>query len=414
MIIICFSRRAGSCHIIIYMGLFEPVWKTNKREKLDEALDAVREINDLKKLREAVLSASLPEVRSAALERITDQRVLREIILENGAPYEIKREAVRRISDPEILSEIAMLRQAYPADGEAIAVLSDQDQLRHIALSEQGGEQDKAVYKIRDQQVLAEIAVDANKTDARKTAIRNITDPWILLQLLAGAEDVDTWSEAYERLVQLQKSGLVRGLSEEQHQALLEAVIRVKDRNVRIGLDEFQEIGDLNRIYREAVRYDLRAEALSKLVSGSSFPESDFPEAWKTAESGRRSVQNTFSNPWQEAEQSIETRIAAAAAADPEMLLRFVRDPALGSEYAATCLRLLFEMKDQDHKKITHLREEAFAAYLRNIPRYAEADKKDDSKEYLLRLAHAVPPEFRDEYGLTVFIEENEQEPEES
>ena len=392
------------------MGLFEPVWKTNKREKLNEALAAVREINDPKKLREAALSAILPEVQSAALERITDPRVLREIILDNSTPYEIRREAVRRISDPEVLTEIAMRRQAYPADGDAIAILSDQDRLRRIALSEQGGEQDKAVYKISDQHVLAEIAVDADKADARKTAIRTITDPGILLQILARAEDVDTWSETYERLVRLRKSGLLPELSEEQHQTLLDAVIREKDRNIRIGLDEFKKTADLERISREAARYDLRAEALGRLVLDGSYPDSDLLDAWKTADTGRKSVQNTFSNPWQNVQQIIEDRIASAG--NPELLLEFVRDPDVGSEYAAKCLHRLFEMEDQDQGQLGSLREEAFAAYLRNIPRYAEADDKAASKEYLLRLARAVPPEYHEEYGLTVFLEENEPEPE--
>lgn len=391
------------------MKLFEPVWKTNKREKLDEALAAVREINDPKKLREAVLSAYLPEVRAEALKRITDPRVLREIILDNGTAYEIRREAVSRISDTEVLTEIAMRRQAYPADGDAIAILSDQDQLRRIALSDQGGEQDKAVYKISDQQVLAEIAVKAEKADARTTAIRTITDPGILLQLLTGAEDVDTWSETYERMARLKKSGLLPELSEEQHQTLLDAVIRAKDRNLRIRLDEFKKTADLERIYREAARYDLRAEALGRLVREGSLPDSGLLEAWKTAVSGRKSVQNTFSNPWQAVQQIIEDRIAAG---DPELLLEFIRDPDVGSEYAADCLRRLFEMKDQDQGRLGSLREEAFAAYLRNIPRYAEADKKDAREAYLLRLARAVPPEFHDEYGLTVFLEENEPGPE--
>ena len=139
------------------MKLFEPIWKTNKREKLEEALAAVREITDPGKLQEAALSAYFPEVRSAALERITDQKLLHKVILANDTDYEIRREAVRRISDPEVLTEIAMQRQAYPADGDAIAMLSDQEQLRRIALSEQGGEQDKAVYKIGDQGILGEI-----------------------------------------------------------------------------------------------------------------------------------------------------------------------------------------------------------------------------------------------------------------
>lgn len=393
----------------MYVKLFEPAWKTNKREKLDAALAAVREINDPGKLKEAALYAYLPEVQSEALERITDPRVLSEIILADSTAYEIRRKAVHRIADPEVLAEIAMKRQAYPADGDAIAILSDPEQLRRIALSEQGGEQDKAVYKIHDQQILAEIAVNAKKGNARKTAIRCITDPDILLRIISEAEEVYTRGEALDRLVHLRESGTLPKLNETQHRMLLEAVISESDRNIRLDLDEFHTEEDLTRIYREAVRYDLRAKALSRLVQDGSIPNSSLQEAWKTADSGRKTVHNTFNNPWQEAQQNVENRIAAAANDDPELLLEFIRDPAVSSDYAADCLKRLFEKDYRDPEQIGYLRDEAFAAFLRNIPRYAEADKNDVPEEYLLRLARAIPPQFHDQYGLSVFIEENEQ-----
>ena len=91
------------------------------------------------------------------------------------------------------------------------------------------------------------------------------------------------------------------------------------------------------------------------------------------------------------------------------MLLAFIRDPAVGSEFAADCLKSLFDEKFEGRERIASLRDEAFAAYLRNIPNYAETDQKTTLQEYILRLAHAVPRQFHDEYGLTVFLEENEQ-----
>lgn len=390
------------------MRLFEPAWKTGKREKLDEALAAVRKIDDPGKLREAALFAYLPEVQSAALERITDPRVLSEVILANSTAYEIRREAVSRISDPEILAEIAMQRQAYPADGDAIAMLSDPEQLRRIALSEQGGEQDKAVYKIDDQQVLGEIAVNAKKGSARKTAIRCITDPGILLNIMFSAEEVYTRSEAFDRLVKLRNSRKLPEFSEEQHRKLIDYIIREDDRNVRIEPDEFCDRDDLTRIYHEAARYDLRAKALGRLVQDPSFPERNLPEVWKTADSNRKTVHNTFSNPWQDAQQNIESRIAAAAETDPELLLEIIEDPAISGEYALNCLQRLFDEKYRDRKRIGSLRDEAFAAFLRNIPHYARSDEKTGIEGYLLHLGHVVPPELHDQYGLTVFMEEHE------
>ena len=47
------------------MSLFEPIWKTNKEEKLDEAMIAVRAMDDQKKLRDVAMNAQLPEVEQA-------------------------------------------------------------------------------------------------------------------------------------------------------------------------------------------------------------------------------------------------------------------------------------------------------------------------------------------------------------
>ena len=63
------------------MALFEPVWKTSKEEKLDEAMAAVRAIEDPKKLRDVAMNALLPEVRLEAVERISDEHLLREIVV---------------------------------------------------------------------------------------------------------------------------------------------------------------------------------------------------------------------------------------------------------------------------------------------------------------------------------------------
>lgn len=388
------------------MGLFDPVWKTSKPEKLQEALEAVREIRDPNKLRDIALSAYLPEVRYAALERISDPQVLKEVILANSTSYEIRRDAAERISDPAVLTEIAMQRQAYPADGDAIAKLSDPGLLKQIALSEQGGEQDKAVYKLTDQKDLAEVAVNAKKGSARKTAIRNITDAGILLEILSKSEEVYTRSEAFDRLLQLRDTPGRSEMTEAQHRKLIDVIVRESDRNVRISLRDFTRTEDLERIYNEAARYDLRARALGRLVLDPSYPDSRLLEAWKTADANRKTVHNTYANPWQDAQKKIEARIESAEKIDPALLLRFVSDPEVGSSYAAECLKDLFSAEFQDYPGIDSLRDEAFAAYLRNVPQYARTDEAGDLSTYLVRLVRVLPEELHDRYGLTVFKEE--------
>lgn len=85
-------------------------------------------------------------------------------------------------------------------------------------------------------------------------------------------------------------------------------------------------------------------------------------------------------------------------------------DPEVGSAYAARCLGSLFDEKFQSYEEIGTLRDESFAAFLRNIPAYARQDEVSDMKKYLLMLTEAIPEVFRERYGLSVFAEEYDPE----
>ncbi len=377
------------------MGLFEPIWKTHDERELWKALAAVHETSDPKKLLNIVMNAGLSKVRYAALVQISDPQILKELILAESTAYDMRRAAVKRISDPAVLTEIAMQRQAYPADGDAVAMIRDPELLRQIALSGQGGEQDQAVFRITDQRILAEIAVRAEKGDARKTAICVITDPDILLDILDSTEDSSTRTKVHERLKELITSPEKPGFSEEQRERCLQAIINEKDRNVRIELMVIDDAEGYERIFQQAARYDLKAAALAYLVLQEDYPADRLLSHWKTAEQNRKTVQNTFSNPWQDAQMSVEDRLEIEEINRPSLRLDFVSDPEVGSVYAAKCIKALFDEKFSAYEEIKRLREESFAAYLRNIPAYAEQDQAEDVKPYLVRLIEAVPEEFR-------------------
>ncbi len=388
------------------MNLFAPVWKTNKQEKLSEAIAAVEKVTDPGRLREIVLDAYFPEIQLAAIDRIADPHILAEVILAPSTAYEIRTEAVGRIRDQEVLTEIAMQRQAYPADGQAITMISDLSLLRRIALSEQGGEQDKAVYKITDPRILAEIAVSAKKGGARKTAIRNISDPDILMDVIAASEEGYTRTEAHARMKNLLTGTGRITLSDEQRKRYLDMIISEQDRNVHIDLLIFDKTEDFDRIFQNAARYDLKAAALSFLVLEEDYPADNLLSHWKTAEEKQKTIHNSYANPWKDARISIEDRLEIEEINRPSLLLDFIRDEAVGSSYAAECLSSLFEEKFQTYEEIEELRDESFAAFLRNIPAYARQDGTSDMKKYLIMLSRAIPEEFQDRYGLSVFSEE--------
>ena len=61
------------------MGLFDPVWMTDKQEKKWRAVDAVRRIRDEELLLRIAMEAPIYEVHEAAAERIRDARLLEEL-----------------------------------------------------------------------------------------------------------------------------------------------------------------------------------------------------------------------------------------------------------------------------------------------------------------------------------------------
>ncbi len=388
------------------MPFLKPIWKTNKKEQLAEAVTAVHRENDLKKLREIAMEAYFPEIQSAALEKISDPVVLKDIILAPGTSYEIRRAAVSRISDTAVLAEIAMQRQAYPADGDAIARLADPALLKKIALSEQGGEQDKAVYRINSQRDLLEIAVRAKKGSARKTAIRNITDPGILMDILEQSEESYTRTEAHARIKTLLTPPRQMVLSDRQQERYIDLIIAEQDRNVLIDLFSFNNSKDFGRIFRDAARYDLKAAALSCLVLMEDYSPDDLLTHWKMAEEKEQTIHNSFANPWKDARKSIEDRLEIEEINHPSLLLDFISDNTVKSTFAARCLGSLFDEKFDTYDDIETLRDESFAAFLRCIPAYARRDGSADVKKYLLMLTKAVPAAFRDRYGLSVFADE--------
>lgn len=116
------------------MGLFKPIWKTAK-------FDDVKRITSLKQLRQIAVKASDWQICMAALAKINDQEVLKEIAL-NGAT-DVRAAAILRISDQDFLKNCAMhdndpyirLQAAEVIDDESFwakLVFHDMDKSVHI------------------------------------------------------------------------------------------------------------------------------------------------------------------------------------------------------------------------------------------------------------------------------------------
>jgi len=373
------------------MSLFEPVWKTNNEEKLDEAMIAVRAMEDPKKLRDVAMNAELPMVRMEAVSRIADEKLLREIVVGKSTNFDARKAAIQKIKDEGILAEIAELRSAYPADGEAIAKLENQELLKKIAMSEHGWEQSKAVYKITDQEILKEIAEKGEKGDARKTAIRCMTDPDMLLDIMGGSSERFIISEAFKRFDELLRQRPDDAKTESWHDRYLDIVIKERQKDAKVNLDYFQRYDELGRIYHESVREDLRAEAFSRLIAGRIFSRHNLKEACKQAFRNSIAIEDGVENPWKPLLQNLEARILNSH--DPALLLECVEDPEAGCDFSAECIKELFGERFQDEVSVDYIQDEAVAAFIGNIQPYIAIQNYYDMDYCLRKLAEAVPPE---------------------
>ena len=371
------------------MPLFEPIWKTNKAEKLEEALAAVQGLEDPKKLRDIALNAQLAEVRCAAVEKISDQEILREIVVNENSAFDAKKAAVARINVELYLAEIAIKRSCYPADGEAIAKLENQELLKKIAMSEAGWEQSKAVYKINNQADLKEIAEKGEKGAARKTAIRSITDPDILLDIMEGTSERFIISEAFRRFDELLRSRPEDSKIEEWHDRYLNIVLKETQKDSKVNLDYFQRSDELDRIYHRAIREDLRAEAFSRLIARRTFSPHNLKEACKEAFTNSLGIEDGVENPWLKILENLETRILNSH--DPSLLLECVEDSMAGCHFAAKCIKELYGDRFRDEVGIDWVQDEAVAAYINNIQSYLFLQSYYDMDYCLRLLAEAVP-----------------------
>ncbi len=373
------------------MSLFEPVWKTNKEEKLNEAMSAVQAIEDPKKLRDVAMNALLPEVRLEAVNRLADEKLLREVVVGENTNFDARKAAVQKINDENVLAEIAEQRSAYPADGEAIAKLENPELLKKIAMSEHGWEQSKAVYKITDQEILKEIAEKGEKGDARRTAIRCMTDPEELLNIMEGTSERFIITEAFKRFDELLRQRPNDAKTDAWHDRYLEIVVKEEQKDAKVNLDYFQRYDELGRIYHEAVREDLRAEAFSRSIAGRIFSRHNLKEACKQAFRNSIAIEDGVENPWKPLLKNLETRILNSH--DPALLLECVKDPEAGCDFSAECIKELFGERFQDEVGVDYIQDEAVAAFIGNIQPYIAIQNYYDMDYCLRKLAEAVPPE---------------------
>ena len=161
---------------------------------------------------------------------------------------------------------------------------------------------------------------------------------------------------------------------------------------------------ELSRIYRNAFRTDLRANAFAKLVC--CCPADDLVELYKAECIKARRADDPALPYWREATLSLVNRIMNEEKSNVTLLFRFIEDPDAGYEMGARCIGLLFAEELENTADIEQLWSKSIGTYLGNIPHWAEtcqylsADRVE--KAAIWFLGTTLPELARKQFGFEV------------
>ncbi len=329
------------------MGLFEPIWKTRlfHTDKEKKAVEYVRRLTSPEKLLEISLSAPSLDVRKAAVEGLGEEKLLLEAALRTDS-YIVADAAVRRLDDQEFLKEL---------------LLRGSDNIPF----------DKAAKKITGDAALAEIASRAVSRKARECAVREIGDLPLLSDFFK-TPDAAVRHAAMETFRSLWEEKYPEGTKTAENEVLngrfVDALIAEEDNDYPCSLPPRIEESDLVRIYRNAAREDLRAEAFALLVCRC--PAEDLVKYFKE-ECIKPRPDDSVQPIWSKASGNLVNRILTGERNNTGLLMSFVRDPDTGFEMAARCIGLLFSGDLDGTDGIGKLRHESVETYFDSIPYWA-------------------------------------------
>lgn len=142
------------------MGLFEPVWMTDKSKKLMKALAAVEGMSDPSELKDVAMRAPLPNVAKAACQRVVDEADLVDIAIgakSTGASLEA---VYHRIHSQEAFAKVA--RETSNRDVRSRALDKIEDPTDIVLELIRGGDVRSFYYanRVNDKASLREVVFD--------------------------------------------------------------------------------------------------------------------------------------------------------------------------------------------------------------------------------------------------------------
>jgi hypothetical protein len=168
------------------MKLFEPAWKTaTENRHLEKAFKSLEKCGETT-LKEVVLNAPRHEVRSAALNKITDQTVLADLA-KTSPESGVRRQAAVKLTDSAAVTAIAKSDSDAEVRRALIEVIADTAALTDIAKTEQDLELVLlAMSKIDDQNTFADLAKNNKHWKVRFRAAQLLTDNTLAQEVFAS------------------------------------------------------------------------------------------------------------------------------------------------------------------------------------------------------------------------------------
>lgn len=154
------------------------------------------------KLLKKIVFSESNSINVGAVKFITDQRVLKKIVL--GDKYYddgVRIIAIENITDPKVLKKIALEDKNYNVRIVAVEKIRDQKVLKKAALEDEDDEvRIAAIEKITDQKVLGKIALEDEYDEVRIAAVDKITDQKLLKKIALEDEDDDVRIAAQRKI----------------------------------------------------------------------------------------------------------------------------------------------------------------------------------------------------------------------
>lgn len=154
------------------MGLFKPIWMTEKLSKTEKAVAAVREIKDQDKLYEIAVNAPQLEVIFAAIRCLEDDHLLAEYARTMAGCYNTRDLALSCIKNQGLLTHLALTGGDWLADCAAKYV-KDPELLLEIAMSDSFAAADCA-SRIKDPEAKRKAQKEIERKKRETARILNI------------------------------------------------------------------------------------------------------------------------------------------------------------------------------------------------------------------------------------------------